>query len=82
RCTVSRPDPPAVREAYGRELAELLNAVLAGDLATDWVSVERGVGGRADSVGAAPRGAPGGRPGLVFDLPGGHAGMVAALVPP
>ncbi|MGH3971965.1 MAG: hypothetical protein ACRDS9_01355 [Pseudonocardiaceae bacterium] len=39
-------NPPALHELhelYGRELAELLDAVLAGDLVTDWASVERRV---------------------------------------
>jgi hypothetical protein len=40
---VSLPAPPALHEVYGRELAELLERVLAGDLATNWVSVERRV---------------------------------------
>lgn len=36
-------NPPASHKLYGRELAELLDAVLAGDLVTDWASVERRV---------------------------------------
>jgi hypothetical protein len=36
-------NPSALHELYGRELAELLDAVLAGDLVTDWASVERRV---------------------------------------
>ena len=35
--------PIVLHDAYGRVLAGLLERVLAGDLATDWVSVERGV---------------------------------------
>lgn len=35
--------PTVLHDTYGRELARLLERVLAGDLATDWVSVERGV---------------------------------------
>lgn len=33
----------APHDSYGRKLAELLERVLAGDLATDWTSVEREV---------------------------------------
>jgi hypothetical protein len=33
----------ALHDSYGRELAGVLERVLAGDLVTDWVSVERGV---------------------------------------
>lgn len=40
---MSLPAPPVLHELYGRELAELLDAVLAGDLGTDWASVERRV---------------------------------------
>ncbi|MGH3973464.1 MAG: hypothetical protein ACRDS9_09070 [Pseudonocardiaceae bacterium] len=40
---MSLPAPPALHEVYGRALAELLDAVLAGDLVTDWASVERRV---------------------------------------
>ncbi|MGH3940127.1 MAG: hypothetical protein ACRDTG_16135 [Pseudonocardiaceae bacterium] len=36
-------DPLAAHEAYGRELAGLVDAVLAGDLVVDRVSVERQV---------------------------------------
>lgn len=35
--------PAAEHDSYGRELAGLLERVLAGELATDWTSVERGV---------------------------------------
>ncbi len=35
--------PTVLHDTYGRVLAGLLDAVLAGDLATDWVSVERQV---------------------------------------
>jgi hypothetical protein len=38
---VSLPSPGALHEMYGRELTELLNAVLAGDLVSDRVNVER-----------------------------------------
>lgn len=38
-CAVSQPAPPIVAEAYGRELAELLDAVLAGDLVTDHAAI-------------------------------------------
>jgi hypothetical protein len=38
------PTPSSVlHDTYGGELAGLLERVLAGDLATDWVDVERGV---------------------------------------
>lgn len=40
---MSLPDPATLYAAYGRELAELLNAVLAGDLVTDRATVERQV---------------------------------------
>lgn len=36
-------DPRSLQEAYGRELAKLLEQVLAGDLVSDRVSVERQV---------------------------------------
>lgn len=43
-CAVSQPAPPIVSEAYSRELAKLLDTVLAGDLVTDHaVTVERQV---------------------------------------
>lgn len=35
--------PTVGHDAYDRELAGLIERVLAGDLATDWVSVERRV---------------------------------------
>jgi hypothetical protein len=35
--------PTVLHDTYGRELAGLLERVLTGDLATDWVSVERQV---------------------------------------
>jgi hypothetical protein len=39
------PTPPtAFHDTYSRELAGLLEPVLAGDLDTDWVSIERGMG--------------------------------------
>jgi hypothetical protein len=36
-------NPRALHELYGQELAELLDTVLAGDLVTDWASIERRV---------------------------------------
>lgn len=40
----SGPTPSSVlHDSYGRELAGLLERVLAGDLATEWVDVERAV---------------------------------------
>ena len=36
-------NPSALHEAFSQELAKLLDAVLAGDLVTDWASVERRV---------------------------------------
>jgi hypothetical protein len=42
----------ATYQAYGRELAELLNTVLAGDLVSDWAAVERQV---VRSLGALVR---------------------------
>jgi hypothetical protein len=38
---VSLPDPTASYQAYGRELAELLELVLAGDLVADRAAAER-----------------------------------------
>lgn len=38
-----QPLPTVVHDTQGRVLAGLLERVLAGDLATDWVSVERQV---------------------------------------
>lgn len=38
---VNASDPRTLHEAYGRELAELLDAVLAGRLVDDWAAVER-----------------------------------------
>jgi hypothetical protein len=38
---MSLPAPPALHEVYGQELAVLLKQVLAGDLISDRVSVER-----------------------------------------
>lgn len=46
---MSHPDPMTSHKAYGRELAELLDAVLAGDLVSDRAAVERQV---VRSVGA------------------------------
>lgn len=40
---MSLPDPVALHEAYERELSELLEAVLAGDLMSDRAALERQV---------------------------------------
>jgi hypothetical protein len=40
-CAVSLPDPMTLYAAYGRELAELLEQVLAGDLVADRAVAER-----------------------------------------
>ena len=49
---MSRRNRRAAYQAYGRELAELLNTVLAGDLVSDWAAVERQV---VRSLGALVR---------------------------
>ncbi|MDQ2708394.1 MAG: hypothetical protein M3Z25_12455 [Actinomycetota bacterium] len=46
---MSLPDPMTLHKAYGRELAELLDAVLDGDLVSECAAVERQV---VRSVGA------------------------------
>ena len=38
---MSLPNPTTLHEAYGRELTELLEQVLAGDLVTDRAASER-----------------------------------------